>query len=270
MGARCSTESAPTVVIMDKQHFDTNQEDIGVSTPASISPTLLSSTFACTEACQPSDAEASNVVVAIPLSLDFRPRIAVVDGSPRIRQQFAHILSGLPYCLAQYEDGTDIVNDNFLCLEELTPPRQPEESTFAAIPAGNFHRNTRNLSLGEPTCPIPFDAQPVSYCNSPNNGKRYSPVYGGSTLFNILPTTEMIFINYVMPKLNGRDAVKRLRALGVQAPIVMVMTHTCTQRDLDVCKVVGASDVITGPLTAEAVLMMVAKHLCIPAVIRLE
>jgi CheY-like chemotaxis protein len=241
-----------------KERFDTINEDMGASTHSGISHTICSPISMCTEACQTSDAASSSVVMAVPLTRDFRPRIAVVDGSPRTRQRFARILSGLPYCLAQYGDGADIVKDNVLCVEELSPLREPENSAFPVVPAGNFTRNTRDLSLGEPTCPTASDIQPSSHSDVPNSGRRSSPIYGGASLFNILPTTELIFINYFMPKMNGRDAVKRLRALGVQVPIVVFVPTTKLR---DVCKAVGATDVIAGPLTADVIKMMVAKHL---------
>jgi signal transduction histidine kinase len=73
---------------------------------------------------------------------------------------------------------------------------------------------------------------------------------------------EIIFMDIQMPKLNGYDAVKRLRSLGVNTPII-AMTAGLGNEDEKQCVAAGCDGFILKPIDKTRLIELLKEHLSI-------
>lgn len=71
---------------------------------------------------------------------------------------------------------------------------------------------------------------------------------------------DIIFMDVQMPEMNGYEATERIRATGVETPIVAV-TASAIKSELDRCRTVGMSDVLTKPFKKRDLLPVLDKWL---------
>ncbi|HUX21054.1 MAG TPA: response regulator, partial [Spirochaetia bacterium] len=73
-------------------------------------------------------------------------------------------------------------------------------------------------------------------------------------------TYDIIFMDVQMPEMNGYEATERIRANGIDVPIVAV-TASAIKGELERCTAVGMSDVLTKPFKKRDLLPMLDKWL---------
>ncbi len=78
-------------------------------------------------------------------------------------------------------------------------------------------------------------------------------------------TFDLIFMDMQMPNMNGFDATKKLRNLGVKTPII-AMTGSVTHEGEGKCLEVGCDDYISKPIDRSKLLQIISKHLTPAAV----
>ena len=76
---------------------------------------------------------------------------------------------------------------------------------------------------------------------------------------------DMIFMDMQMPNMNGFDATKKLRNLGVKTPII-AMTGSVTHEGERECLKIGCDDYIPKPIDRSKLLKVIDKHF-VPAVV---
>ncbi|MBU2596625.1 MAG: response regulator, partial [Planctomycetes bacterium] len=76
---------------------------------------------------------------------------------------------------------------------------------------------------------------------------------------------DMIFMDMQMPNMNGFDATKKLRNLGVKTPII-AMTGSVTHEGERECLKIGCDDYIPKPIDRSELLKVIDKHL-VPAAV---
>ncbi len=73
-------------------------------------------------------------------------------------------------------------------------------------------------------------------------------------------TFDMIFMDMQMPNMNGFDATKKLRNLGIKTPII-AMTGSITREDEEKCLGIGCDDYISKPIDRGSLLKVISKRL---------
>jgi signal transduction histidine kinase len=76
---------------------------------------------------------------------------------------------------------------------------------------------------------------------------------------------DLIFMDMQMPNMNGFDATKKLRNLGVKTPII-AMTGSVTHEDEGDCLKAGCDDYIPKPVDRSKLLKVISNHLTLVAV----
>jgi len=71
---------------------------------------------------------------------------------------------------------------------------------------------------------------------------------------------DLILMDVLMPRMDGIEATRRLRAAGVETPVVAV-TATVTSNDRRRCLQAGCNDFIAKPLDRAKLLDVMRKHL---------
>jgi CheY-like chemotaxis protein len=71
---------------------------------------------------------------------------------------------------------------------------------------------------------------------------------------------DLIFMDMQMPNMNGFDATKKLRNLGVKTPIIAI-TGSVTHEGEKKCLEVGCDDYISKPIDRSKLLQVISKHL---------
>ncbi len=74
---------------------------------------------------------------------------------------------------------------------------------------------------------------------------------------------EMIFMDVQMPEMNGYDAVKRLRNLGIETPIIAV-TASVTGDDEQKCLEAGYDNYIAKPIDKTHLVKVISSYLTVP------
>ena len=69
----------------------------------------------------------------------------------------------------------------------------------------------------------------------------------------------LVLLDWNMPKMNGMDALKTLRAAGNKVPIIMVTTEAEKTRVIEAIKA-GANDYLIKPFTPEQLAAKVKNH----------
>jgi CheY-like chemotaxis protein len=211
----------------------------------------------------------------------FNERIAIVDDSSSTRKLLQHYLVGLPYEVVQYANGAELVSDATACRWGDTLPRAPVPLPSAEVvilptlltpadvhppaPSLSSSLDLRDASaasvqavLGVPPTLEPF---PPSLPVLVSALASLSVSSSGEQVGGTAPRMVMIFMDYDMPQMNGVEALSRLRALGVQVPIVIVTANTAVH---SLCMAAGATSIVSKPLTRavirEAAAAWIAPH----------
>lgn len=69
----------------------------------------------------------------------------------------------------------------------------------------------------------------------------------------------LVLLDWNMPKMNGMDALKALRAAGNKVPVIMVTTEAEKTRVIEAIKA-GANDYLIKPFTPEQLAAKVKNH----------
>ncbi len=69
----------------------------------------------------------------------------------------------------------------------------------------------------------------------------------------------LVLLDWNMPKMNGMDALKALRAAGNKIPVIMVTTEAEKTRVIEAIKA-GANDYLIKPFTPEQLAAKVKNH----------
>jgi CheY-like chemotaxis protein len=209
----------------------------------------------------------------------FNERIAIVDDSSSTRKLLQHYLVGLPYEVVQYANGAELVSDATACRWGDTLPRAP-----VPLPSAEVHSTLLTPADVHPPAPSlssSLDSRDASAASVqavlgvPSTQGPLAPSLpvlvsalaslSVSSSFELVgraaPGIAMIFLDYDMPQMNGVEALSRLRALGVQVPIVIVTANTAVH---SLCMSAGATSNVTKPLTRtvirEAAAAWIAPH----------
>ena len=76
---------------------------------------------------------------------------------------------------------------------------------------------------------------------------------------------ELIFMDMQMPEMNGYDATKKIRGLGVKTPII-AMTASIGEEDKKECLQAGCDDYISKPIDRARLVKVISNHLVTVAV----
>lgn len=79
------------------------------------------------------------------------------------------------------------------------------------------------------------------------------------------PPFDVIYMDVHMPRMDGLEATRRLRAMGIDTPIV-ALTANAMQGDRAECLAAGMDDVLTKPFTAQDLLNSVLHYVAVGAV----
>lgn len=60
----------------------------------------------------------------------------------------------------------------------------------------------------------------------------------------------LVFLDLVMPFMDGKEALKKIREIDASLPVVM-LTSVANQKTVDECKALGAADYLFKPMNAE-------------------
>lgn len=73
-------------------------------------------------------------------------------------------------------------------------------------------------------------------------------VFDGENGYNFAQTNEyeLIVLDYNLPKLNGREVIKKIRDAGLSTPIIMLTVHNELEEKIDLLSI-GADDYLTKP-----------------------
>ncbi|MBN1788812.1 MAG: response regulator [Sedimentisphaerales bacterium] len=74
---------------------------------------------------------------------------------------------------------------------------------------------------------------------------------------------EMIFMDVQMPEMNGYDATKRLRSLGIKTPIV-AMTASVVEDDEQKCRQAGYDNYLAKPIDHKCLVEIISSYLASP------
>lgn len=74
----------------------------------------------------------------------------------------------------------------------------------------------------------------------------------------------LVLLDWNMPKMNGMEALKTMRAAGNKVPIIMVTTEAEKTRVIEAIKA-GANDYLIKPFTPEQLAAKVKNHVAVAA-----
>jgi len=78
-------------------------------------------------------------------------------------------------------------------------------------------------------------------------------------LLNTVPDIDVMFLDLMMPEMDGFEVLRRVRKTHASLPII-VQTGVIDDRDLKKAKRLGANDLIIKPYTKEEVARLINKH----------
>ena len=71
---------------------------------------------------------------------------------------------------------------------------------------------------------------------------------------------DLIYMDMQMPVMSGQEAVKRLRELEFDVPIVMLTANTAPE-DMEMCEQAGSNEFITKPVVRKTLYEVTARYL---------